>query len=49
MPQILVLILLFLNVGAAVISHGQKMKRNAFITGFDAVVTISLLYWGGFF
>jgi len=48
-PQILVLILLSLNVGAAIVGHGQEMRRNAFLTGFDAAATLGLLYWGGFF
>jgi|19_taG_2_1085344.scaffolds.fasta_scaffold21214_5 hypothetical protein len=49
MPQILVLILLSLNLGAAVIGHGRETKVNAYVTAFDMAATLGLLAWGGFF
>jgi len=49
MPQILVLALLFMNLGAAVLNHDREMRVNAHVTGLDMVATLGLLYWGGFF
>jgi len=50
-PQILVLLNLMLGLGIALARDGEarSSKHSAVITLCDVVITIAVLYWGGFF
>lgn len=50
-PQIIYLVLLFAGLLLSANMHGKekKGKHNFWNHLFNTVITISLLYWGGFF
>ena len=50
-PQLIVLILMAMNLGMALVKHGEptNMKYNVLTSFLGNVITIGLLYWGGFF
>lgn len=49
MPQIITVILISLNLFAAVMRHGEELKVNFLSTFFSTAITFALLFWGGFF
>lgn len=50
LPQMVVLFLIALNVVLAASMHGKaKLPYNGPLSLIDAVTTLALLYWGGFF
>jgi hypothetical protein len=49
-PQLVFVVLLFLGLIVAIVKHGEKRSDySAFVTFFDTMITLALLYWGGFF
>lgn len=49
-PQIIVLILVFLDFCVALAMHGEPRGNfNAGMNLFDKAILIAILYWGGFF
>ena len=50
-PQIIMLAILFINLGIAVSRHGEvhEEKYNAGIYFISTCITLALLWWGGFF
>ena len=50
-PQIIYLVLIFAGLLLSANLHGKekKGKHNFWNHIFNTVITISLLYWGGFF
>jgi len=53
-PQIIILCFFFFNFLIAFKKHGElkpelSQKYNIWLTIVDSIITISLLYWGGFF
>lgn len=50
-PQSIIVLLLAMNIGIDLARHGEPKtgSHSAWITIFDAVLTLSLLKWGGFF
>lgn len=50
-PQVIYLALLLCGVLNAILHHGETetKKYNAWISLTSAVLTIGLVYWGGFF
>ena len=50
-PQIIIITLLAMGVGIDLVKHGEPKtgSHNVWITIADAVLTLSLLKWGGFF
>ncbi len=50
-PQIVLLVLLFLNIGVVLGQHGKPRtgNHNVFVALISASITSSVLYWGGFF
>jgi hypothetical protein len=43
--------MIVLNLGIAIAKHGEpeKGKHSAWTTLFGAVITMAILWWGGFF
>jgi len=50
-PQIILIILLAMSLSFNLIKHGEprKAEYNFWITLFSTVMTVALLWWGGFF
>ena len=49
-PQIIFLALTLLGLGINMGLHGERQNPHNFWTAlFGSVVSVSLLYWGGFF
>jgi ABC-type dipeptide/oligopeptide/nickel transport system permease subunit len=50
LPQIIFLILIFLNFGLVIAKHGEEQAPyNAGAHLISVIMILSLLYWGGFF
>jgi hypothetical protein len=50
-PQIILLVILCLSNGISLAKHGEPREDNYsfWVTLTSTVITLSLLYWGGFF
>ena len=49
LPQIILMVVILWNVGYDIYHNGEKRtRRDAMGTFIDAVIIISLLWWGGF-
>ena len=50
-PQIIMLFLGVLSIGASLAEHGREKtgKHNFFATTIGVLIQMALLYWGGFF
>lgn len=49
-PQIIWIVLVVYGLIDETINHGKPREpRNAYIFAISALITFSLLYWGGFF
>ena len=49
-PQIIIIVLLAYNVGSSVAKHGKPQDDyNGWVSLISAIITASLLWWGGFF
>jgi hypothetical protein len=52
LPQIIVIALSFIGIGIEIAKDGQMKepkKYNAKVHIIATIITLSLLYWGGFF
>lgn len=47
-PQIIVIVLFALSLGASMASHGKPSRENFVNSLIGALIMMSLLYWGGF-
>ena len=49
-PQLIFLGLLVLNIGISLAKHGDPQPKYSFWSTFvSTLITVGLLYWGGFF
>ena len=53
-PQIIIIVLYALSLGMYIAKHKEKKEGsmatyNAWTAAFTAIITLGLLYWGGFF
>ena len=51
LPECLLIAMLFMDVGAAAVKHGEPKKDtyNVWVSLIGAAIIIGLTYWGGFF
>jgi hypothetical protein len=50
LPQITMIIILCIGFGISLANHGKpRSEENAFIVFVSTVITLAILYWGGFF
>jgi len=50
-PQIIVLVIVFINLLLMANQHGKKKdgEHNFWVSLISQILTLALLYWGGFF
>lgn len=48
-PQIIMLIVIFIDLLLAILTHGKRLKLNFWYKLIDILLYLALLYWGGFF
>ena len=49
-PQIIWLVMAVIGLIVEIVEHGKPREpHNAYIFAISALITFSLLYWGGFF
>jgi uncharacterized membrane protein len=50
LPQGIIIFFMIVNLLTNIVKHGEsKGEYNAFISFSDALITLTILYWGGFF
>ena len=50
-PQIIYIVLMGISLGVALIKHGEPREHNYHfgLSLLGALISVGLLYWGGFF
>ena len=48
-PQIIMIVLMAMGLGIAIVKDGEPHKYSVWGTFVGTVLTVALLWWGGFF